>query len=156
MAMGFPREFASKDGGTGPCGLRRSAFPREYTDARPRVHTFRPRANGGSCLAELQDVSDKTFGTEVLESAVPVLVDFWGDHCPACRQISPILRDLAAAYEGRVRIVKLHAAENPSTSARYAIRAMPTVLVFSGGEVVGQLVGARPKAAFVEAIDRVL
>ncbi len=119
---------------------------------------YTPSATGqrGSCLAELPDVSDKTFGTEVLESAVPVLVDFWGDHCPACRQISPILRDLADAYEGRVRIVKLHAAENPSTSARYAIRAMPTVLVFSGGEVVGQLVGARPKAAFVEAIDRVL
>lgn len=107
-------------------------------------------------MAELQDVSDKTFGTEVLDSAIPVLVDFWGDHCPSCRQISPILRELADAYEGRVRIVKLHAAENPSTSARYAIRAMPTVLVFSGGEVVGQLVGARSKAAFAEAIDRVL
>jgi thioredoxin 1 len=107
-------------------------------------------------LAQIQDVSDKTFGTEVLQSTVPVLVDFWGDHCPACRQISPILQDLAQAYAGRIRIVKLHAAENPSTSARYAIRAMPTVLVFSGGEVVGQLVGARPKAAFVDAIDRVL
>jgi thioredoxin 1 len=107
-------------------------------------------------LAELRDVTDKTFSAEVLQASVPVLVDFWGDHCPACRQISPILRDLADAYEGRVRFVKLHAAENPSTSARYAIRAMPTVLVFSQGEVVGQLVGARPKAAFVEAIGRVL
>ena len=107
-------------------------------------------------MAELRDVTDKTFGTEVLESAVPVVVDFWGDQCPACRQISPILRDLADAYEGRVRIVKIHAAENPSTSARFAIRAMPTVLVFSKGEVVGQLVGARNKTAFVEAIDRVL
>jgi len=107
-------------------------------------------------LAELRDVTDKTFNAEVLESSVPILVDFWGDHCPACRQISPILRDLADAYEGRVRFVKLHAAENPSSSARYAVRAMPTVLVFSRGEVVAQLIGARPKAAFVEAIGRVL
>lgn len=108
------------------------------------------------CVAELQDVTDKTFGAEVLESSIPVLVDFWGDHCAACRTISPILRDLADTYAGRVRIVKVHAAENPSTSARFAVRSMPTVLVFSRGEVVGQLVGARHKAAFVEAIDRVL
>ena len=107
-------------------------------------------------MAELRDITDETFRAEVLQSAVPVLVDFWGDHCPACRQISPILHDLAGAYQGRIRIVKMHAAENPSTVAKYAIRAMPTVLVFSRGEVVGQLVGARPKAAFVDAIDRVL
>jgi len=107
-------------------------------------------------LAELRDVTDKTFGAEVLESAIPVLVDFWGDHCAACQKISPILRELANAYEGRLRVVKVHAAENPSTSAKYAIRSMPTVLVFAGGEVVGQLVAARPRAAFVEAIDRVL
>src|SRR5271157_5409464 len=122
----------------------------------PFGHTLSAAGQRRFCLAELRDVTDKTFGAEVLESAVPVLVDFWGDHCPACRQISPILRDLADAYDGRVRIVKVHAAENPCTSARYAIRAMPTVLVFSRGEVVGQLVGARPKAAFVEAIGRVL
>jgi thioredoxin 1 len=107
-------------------------------------------------MAELRDITDRTFSAEVLQSVVPVLVDFWGDHCPACRQISPILRDLADAYEGRIRIVKVHAAENPSTSAKYAIRAMPTVLLFSEGQVVGQLIGARPKAALVEAIGRVL
>ena len=107
-------------------------------------------------MSELPDLNDGTFAREVLEARVPVLVDFWGDHCPACRQISPILRDLATEYDGRLRIFKLHAAENPSTAAKYGIRAMPTVLLFSGGEVVGQLVGARPKAAFVEAIARVM
>jgi thioredoxin 1 len=107
-------------------------------------------------LAELLDVTDATFGREVLESRLPVLVDFWGDHCPACRQISPVLRDLAAAYEGRLRVLKVHAAENPASSARFGVRAMPTVLLFSGGQVVGQLVGARPRAAFVDAIERVL
>jgi thioredoxin 1 len=107
-------------------------------------------------VAELRDVTDASFEADVLGSAVPVLVDFWGDHCAACRQISPTLHDLAREYDGRVRIVKLHAAENPATSARYAVRSMPTVLAFAKGQVVGQLVGARPKSAFVELIDRVL
>jgi thioredoxin 1 len=104
----------------------------------------------------LRDVTDQSFAADVLESPVPVLVDFWGDHCAACRQIAPTLHGLAEEYDGRVRIVKLHAAENPATSARYAVRSMPTVLAFAGGEVVGQLVGARPKSAFVELIDRAL
>ena len=107
-------------------------------------------------MAELRDVTDASFDADVLGSPLPVLVDFWGDHCAACRQISPTLHDLAAEYDGRVRIVKLHAAENPATSARYSVRSMPTVLAFTGGQVVGQLVGARPKSAFVELIDRVL
>lgn len=107
-------------------------------------------------MAELADVTDATFAREVLESRLPVLVDFWGDHCAACRQISPVLRDLAAAYDGRLKVFKVHAAENPASSARFGVRAMPTVLFFSGGEVVAQLVGARPRAAFVEALERVL
>jgi thioredoxin 1 len=105
---------------------------------------------------ELLDVTDESFAREVLRSELPTLVDFWGDHCPACRQISPILRDLAIEYGGRVRIVKLHAAENPSTTAKYGVRSMPTVLAFARGEVVAQLVGARPRAAFAEVIDRML
>lgn len=107
-------------------------------------------------MAELRDVCDQDFAAEVLASKLPVLVDFWGDHCAACRQISPTLHALASEYDGRVRIVKLHAAENPATSARYFVRSMPTILAFARGEVIGQLVGARPKAAFVELIDRVL
>lgn len=105
-------------------------------------------------MAELQDVTDAGFAREVLESKLPVLVDFWGDNCPACRQISPILRDLAGQYDGRLRILKIHAADNPASAVKYGVRAMPTVLVFSGGRVVAQLIGARPKAAFVEAIER--
>ena len=107
-------------------------------------------------MAELADVTDASFAREVLESPLPVMVDFWGDHCAACRQISPVLRDLAGEYAGRARIVKVHAAENPSSAARFGVRAMPTVLVFSSGQVVAQLVGARPRAAFVEALERAL
>jgi thioredoxin 1 len=107
-------------------------------------------------VAELADLNDQNFAAEVLTSELPVLVDFWGDHCPACRQISPILRDLAGEYAGRLKVFKVHAADNPQTSGKYFVRAMPTVLLFSRGQVRGQLVGARPKAAYTSAIDRVL
>lgn len=105
-------------------------------------------------MAEIPDVTDQSFEREVLQSEIPVLVDFWGDHCPACRQISPILRALAEDHRGSIKVVKVHAAENPATTSQYEVRAMPTVLVFSGGVVRGQLVGARPRAAFDELVER--
>ena len=105
-------------------------------------------------MSEITDVTDDSFEHEVLQSEVPVLVDFWGDHCPACRQISPILRELADEHPGTLKVVKVHAVENPVISARYGVRAMPTVLAFAAGAVRGQLVGARPKPAFVELIEK--
>jgi thioredoxin 1 len=107
-------------------------------------------------MAELRDVTDQSFEKDVLASTTPVLVDFWGDHCPACRQISPILQQLAGEYDGRLAIVKMHAAENPSTAGKLGVRAMPTILAFKNGKVVGQLVGARPKSAFTELIERAI
>jgi thioredoxin 1 len=107
-------------------------------------------------MPELRDVTDQSFDQDVLASSTPVLVDFWGDHCPACRQISPILQQLAGEYAGRLAIVKMHAAENPRTSAKMGVRAMPTILAFKNGKVVGQLVGARPKGAFTELIERAI
>jgi thioredoxin 1 len=107
-------------------------------------------------MSEIADVTDDSFDREVLEAGVPALVDFWGDHCPACRQISPILQEMAGEYAGRLKVVKIHASENASTSARFGIRAMPTVLLFQGGAVKGQLVGARPKSDFVALADRAL
>jgi thioredoxin 1 len=106
-------------------------------------------------MAEIRDVTDESFEREVLRSETPVLVDFWGDHCPACRQISPILRELAQETAGALKIVKMHAAENVATSSRFGIRSMPTVLLFAQGSVRGQLVGARPKAAFLELLGQV-
>ena len=105
-------------------------------------------------MAAIQDVTDESFESEVIESGVPVIVDFWGDHCPACRQIAPILEQLAGQHEGALKVVKIHAVENPGISARYGVRSMPTVLGFSGGQVCGQLNGARPRSAFEELIGR--
>ena len=105
-------------------------------------------------MTEIPDVTDDSFESEVLGSELPVLVDFWGDHCPACRQISPILRELAEERSDTLKVVKVHAAENAVTSTRYGVRAMPTVLVFASGAARGQLVGARPKSAFVELLEQ--
>ncbi len=105
-------------------------------------------------MTVIDAVNAESFDREVLQSDVPVLVDFWGDHCPACRQISPILDEIARERAGRLKVVKIHAAENAAISARYGVRSMPTVFVFNQGTVRGQLMGARPKSAFVDLIDQ--
>lgn len=107
-------------------------------------------------MAEIRDVTDASFTSEVLESDRGVIVDFWGEHCPACRQISPILRDLANDVGDRVHVLKMQAEENIATASRYGIRAMPTVLGFRDGQVVGQLVGARPRADFDALVEKVV
>jgi thioredoxin 1 len=107
-------------------------------------------------MAELLDVNDADFEASVVRAALPVLVDFWGENCASCRAISPILRELAAEYAGRVQIFKLHTGENSLAMARYRVMALPTVLAFAQGRVVGQLTGRRPKAAFRELVERAL
>ena len=104
----------------------------------------------------LADVTDESFADQILEPGTLALIDFWSDDCPPCRVIAPILGELATAYRGRVKILKLNVLENPRTPARFGVRAMPTVLAFSSGEVVGQVTGARPRASFQELIDRLL
>ena len=107
-------------------------------------------------MSEVYDVTDQTFEQEVIKSNIPVIVDFWGEHCPPCRVIAPILRDLAGEYDGRVKIVKLNSDENGDAMIRYQVMALPTILAFSDGTVVGQIVGARPKKDFKEIIERAL
>ncbi|MEU7867587.1 thioredoxin [Dactylosporangium sp. NPDC049140] len=102
------------------------------------------------------EVTDETFAHEVLASDVPVLVDFWAEWCPPCHRIAPMLDELAAEFEGRARVVKLNADDNPLTARAYGVLSMPTLTVFRGGEVVSQHVGARPKAKLREQIDSAL
>ena len=107
-------------------------------------------------MAEIMDVSDANFETEVLNSDQPVIVDFWAEWCGPCRQITPIVKELAGSYEGKVKVVKLNVDEAPGTAGQYQIRSIPTVLAFQNGQVVEQLMGARPKSAFVEMIDKIV
>ena len=107
-------------------------------------------------MSELAVVTDQDFAEEVLTPGTLALVDFWSDDCPPCHVISPILAALASDYEGRVKVVKLNVYDNPATPARFGVRAMPTVLAFSNGEVVGQITGARPRSAFEELLQKLL
>ena len=107
-------------------------------------------------MAELPEVTDQTFAAEVLQPGTLALVDFWSDDCPPCRVIAPILSELADAYQGQVKFVKLNVYDNPTTPGQFGVRAMPTVLAFSGGQVVGQITGARPRSAFDELVQKIL
>jgi thioredoxin 1 len=102
------------------------------------------------------DVTDQTFESEVINADVPTLVDFWAPWCGPCRMVAPIVEELAGEYEGRVKFVKLNTDENPAVSGRYGIRSIPTLLVFKGGEVKGQIVGFRPKSELKNRLDSVL
>jgi thioredoxin 1 len=107
-------------------------------------------------MAKPKDVTDQSFETEVIKSEQPVLVDFWAPWCGPCRMVAPIVEELAGEYEGRVNFYKLNTDENPNVSMKYGIRSIPTLLVFKGGEQVGQIVGFRPKRDLQKRLDEAL
>ena len=97
-------------------------------------------------------VTDATFEDEVLKSEKPVVVDYWAEWCGPCRQVSPILEEIATENAEKIDVVKLNVDENPVTSQKYRILNIPTLSVFKGGEVVKEIVGARPKSALLREL----
>lgn len=98
-------------------------------------------------------VTDATFDTEVRQSDIPVVVDFWAEWCGPCRQIGPSLEELAKEFAGKVKIVKVNVDENPDSPAMLGVRGIPALFMFKGGEVVSNKVGAAPKAALKTWIE---
>ncbi len=97
--------------------------------------------------------TDANFQEEVLQSDLPVLVDFWAAWCGPCRVIAPTIEELASEYEGRAKVVKLDVDANPQTAMAYNIRSIPTLLLFKGGRPVDQMVGVVPKPMLVQKLD---
>ena len=100
------------------------------------------------------ETSDASFERDVLASNVPVLVDFWAPWCRPCEAIEPVLERLAQDHAGRLALARVNVDENVETASRYAVLALPTVILFSGGKPTETLVGAQPRARYVEAVER--
>ncbi len=101
-------------------------------------------------------VNDVNFEDEVIASDVPVLVDFSAEWCGPCRQLAPLVDQLAEEYDGRVKVAKVDIDESPATAQKLGIRGVPTIYVFRGGEVVAQQVGAAPKKTLVDLVEKAL
>lgn len=102
------------------------------------------------------NVTADSFQQDVLDSELPVLVDFWAEWCGPCRVVAPILEELAAETEGRLTIAKVNVDENPQLAAAYGVSGIPMFAVFQGGEIVKQMVGAKPKQAFKNDLKDIL
>ncbi|OGU27984.1 MAG: thioredoxin [Ignavibacteria bacterium GWA2_54_16] len=100
------------------------------------------------------EVTDANFKQEVLDSSVPVLLDFWAEWCGPCKMIAPVVEQLATEYQGKLKVGKVDVDSNQQTAMQFGIRSIPTLLIFKNGKVVEQIVGAVPKAALADKVSK--
>jgi thioredoxin 1 len=107
-------------------------------------------------MATVNQIGDDSFDQEVLQSSTPVLIDFWAPWCAPCRAIAPVVEEIARDYAGRLKVLKMNVDDNPRTPSRYGVRGIPNLIIFHGGQVKEQIVGAVPKAQLIKAVDQVV
>ena len=107
-------------------------------------------------MSEAINVGEQTFDKVVLQSEIPVLVDFWAAWCGPCRMVAPVLDQIAAEHEGKIRIVKVNVDEEPALAAQFRITSIPAMKVFKGGEEVRELIGAMPKQMIEKELEGIL
>lgn len=101
-------------------------------------------------------VTDATFEQEVIESSVPVLVDFWAPWCGPCRMVAPVVDEISEQYAGQIKVVKVNTDDNPNVASKYGIRSIPTLMIFKGGQRVDMVVGAVPKSTLATTLEKYL
>jgi thioredoxin 1 len=113
-------------------------------------------AEGAGSMSAVQEVTDTNFENEVINSDLPVLIDFWAPWCAPCRAIGPVVDELSRDYSGKLKVVKMNVDDNPLTPSRFGVRSIPNLLIFKNGQVKDQIVGAVPKQVFEQAIRKVV
>ncbi|WP_061290541.1 thioredoxin [Herbidospora cretacea] len=107
-------------------------------------------------MGTVKNVTTQDFASEVLQSDKPVIVDFWAEWCGPCRQVAPILQEIATEHADKLTVVKINIDENPDIARDYGILQIPTMNVYKGGEVVKQIIGAKPKAMLLRELDGIV
>lgn len=107
-------------------------------------------------MSAAASVTDASFKEDVLDSDIPVLVDFWAPWCGPCRMVAPVVDEIAEQYAGQVKVVKLNTDENPQVASQYGIRSIPTLIIFKGGQRMDMVVGAVPKTTLANTLEKYL